>query len=65
MSREEEKAKLLALFAEAKTYADKGDYQAELIALSKGMELVPGDGTLLLKLGRASSRLGSSMSTRA
>lgn len=58
MSREEEKAKLLALFAEAKTYADKGDYQAELIALSKGMELVPGDGTLLLKLGRASSRLG-------
>ncbi len=56
MSIEERKAKLLTLFAEAQKHADHGDYQAELGALSKGLELVPEDPTLLLKLGRASMR---------
>ncbi|MBR3165493.1 MAG: zinc ribbon domain-containing protein [Lachnospiraceae bacterium] len=55
---EKEKAELLALFAEAEKHADKGDHQAELIALSKGLKLLPEDGTLLLKLGRACMRLG-------
>ena len=55
---EKEKAELLALFAEAEKHADKGDYRAELIALSKGLKLAPEDGTLLLKLGRACMRLG-------
>ena len=58
VSTEEDKAKLLALFAEAQEHAGRGDYQAELAVLSKGLKLVPEDATLLLKLGRASMRLG-------
>ena len=58
MSPEEKKAELLSVFAEADNHAGKGDYQAELIALRKGLKLLPEDSTLLLKLGRASSRLG-------
>lgn len=58
ISQEEEKAKLLAIFAEAEKHVENGDYQAELTALIKGLELMPEDGTLLLKLGRACGRLG-------
>ena len=57
LSPEEKKAKLLAVFAEAEGCADKGDHQAELSVLSKGLELVPDDCTLLLKLGRACAKL--------
>ena len=38
MSDEEKKAKLLTVFAEADNYAAKGDYQAELSTLSKGLQ---------------------------
>ncbi len=58
MSPEEKQAKLLVLFSEANSHAGKGDYQEELRTLSKGLELLPQDCTLLLKLGRACSRLG-------
>ena len=57
MSLEEKKAKLLVLFAEANRHAANGDHQAELSTLSKGLELLPDDCTLLLKLGRACSKL--------
>ena len=58
LSPEEAQAKLLALFAEAESCADKNDYQSELRILSKGLELNPDDPTLLLRLGRSCQRNG-------
>lgn len=58
LSPEEAQAKLLAILAEAETWADKKDYNNELRILSKGLELNPDDPTLLLRLGRSCQRLG-------
>lgn len=57
ISFEEKEARLLTLFAEAEKYAEKGDYHAELRTLSKGLELLPGNSKLLLRLGRACANL--------
>lgn len=58
LSPEEARAKLLAILAEAEIRADRKDYQGELSALSKGLEVEPEDPTLLLRLGRSCQRNG-------
>lgn len=47
------------LLSQAAAFAEKKDYQNELQALVKAVELAPRDNTVLLRLGRAYWKLGS------
>ena len=54
----EAEADLLALFMLASEHEQKDDIAGELRILLKGLDLLPDNATLLLKLGRAHWRLG-------
>ena len=58
LSPEEVQAKLLAILAEADSFAEKKNYQEELRSLTRGLEVDPEDPTLLLRLGRSCQRNG-------
>jgi len=52
-------AQVAILLSEAATFAEKKDYQNEIQALTKAVELSPENNTALLRLGRAYWQLGS------
>lgn len=52
-------AQVAILLSEAAAFAEKKDYQNEIQALTKAVELSPENNTALLRLGRAYWQLGS------
>ncbi len=52
-------AQVAILLSEAAAFAEKNDYQNEIQALTKAVELSPENNTALLRLGRAYWQLGS------
>ena len=56
--KEAQDANVAVFLSEAQAYAEKRDYRNELQLLAKAMDLAPENNTVLLRLGRAYSRLG-------